>query len=377
VIALSLLFIPAGATVQHLATLRRQLRFGWIAALDIGTQLAITAVSVLLAIYGFSYWSLVAGTTAGAFTGLVIAWWGSGWAPRLPRRGTGIRPLLRFGGYTAASNFLYVISKDLDKMLLGRVWGTDAVGVYSRAHQLTMLPTYTFSGAIGRSVLPGMAGSVESPEEFRRVYLTNTSLLAILAMPTAALCLVAADFIVPLLLGQQWLEAIPVFRALAVAALAHPIASTNAWLYGSLGRGLANLVWIAANVPLLILSIVIGIKWGPIGVAISYSVYLLVTVLPCMIFALRGTPVRLIDLWPVARTPILLSIAVGAGGAVPLLSAASFSPLVGTMVATFCGGLAALAVAVVLPSARRDAIDALGALGIFRGLRRFRPPLPG
>lgn len=372
IVALSLLFIPAGASVQHRATLGRQLKFGWIAALEIATQFATSLTAIVMALAGYGYWSLVGGSAAGAVTALVVAWQGSPWLPGRPQRGTGIRKMLEFGGYTAASGLLYMLAKDLDKILLGRFWGPAAVGFYSRANQLTMLPTTTFSGAIGRSLVPGLAASTHHPEEFRRLYIHNTSLLALLAMPMAALALVAADHFVPLLLGNQWAEAIPVFRALAVAALAHPIASTNGWLYWAYGRGLANFAWIAGNVPLMVLSVAIGIPWGALGVAVSYSAYLALTVIPCMLFAMRGTPLRLRDLWPILRTPVVLSLAVAAGAAVPFWTGASLSPLAGSIACTLLGGMAAMGALMSLPVVRQDAIESLRALGIARWVERPR-----
>src|SRR3546814_6392733 len=52
-------FIASGATVQHWALLRRQMRFGTIALLETSAELTAAAIAIALAWHGAGYWALV------------------------------------------------------------------------------------------------------------------------------------------------------------------------------------------------------------------------------------------------------------------------------------------------------------------------------
>src|SRR5262249_4750258 len=52
-------FVLFGVSSQHLALLRRTLRFGTIAQIQISSTLVGTVVAIVLALCGFGYWALV------------------------------------------------------------------------------------------------------------------------------------------------------------------------------------------------------------------------------------------------------------------------------------------------------------------------------
>ena len=96
-LVLSLTFLIGGFKVQHLALLRRQLRFRSLAVIDVGSMAMGISIGIIMAVMRFGAWSLVGlslGTEVGSFilTGSL-----SRWRPGWPSRDSGVRPLLTFG----------------------------------------------------------------------------------------------------------------------------------------------------------------------------------------------------------------------------------------------------------------------------------------
>ncbi|PYK67824.1 MAG: lipopolysaccharide biosynthesis protein, partial [Verrucomicrobia bacterium] len=117
-LALSLIFLIGGFRVQHLALLRRQLRFWSIAVIDVGSMAIGGGIGIIMALMHFGVWSLVGlslGTEIGSFilTGSV-----SRWRPDWPSKGSGVRPLLAFGAHQSAGNFIFSLARGCDNLLI-------------------------------------------------------------------------------------------------------------------------------------------------------------------------------------------------------------------------------------------------------------------
>ena len=158
VLATSFLFNAAG--VQHSALLQRQMRFTALARVDIISLTVSTLLGVSMAWFGFGYWALVASAVSLPFVTTLCLWLTSGWIPDKPRVAVGIHSLIRFGGGLTLNSLIAYVAYNFEKVLLGRFWGADALGIYGRAYQLINIPTDNLNSAVGRGgICSALAGS--------------------------------------------------------------------------------------------------------------------------------------------------------------------------------------------------------------------------
>ena len=117
-----------------------------------------------------------------------------------------------------------------------------------------------------------------------------------LTLPLTIGCEFFARDVVRVLLGAKWMEALPVFRWLAPPILVFAIANTSS---GHVERLMKMSLVIA---PILLLGYVIGVPYGPIGVAYAYSTVMVVWLFPLIAWAMRGTEISfavvLRTIWP-------------------------------------------------------------------------------
>jgi O-antigen/teichoic acid export membrane protein len=127
VMATAFLFNAAG--VQHGALLQRQMRFTSLAVINTISLILGTAIAIGGAKAGYGYWALVAMTITLPLTNTIGCWLTTAWVPGLPRRRTGIRSMMRFGGTLTLTGLVMYVASNFEKVLLGRFWGVDALGV--------------------------------------------------------------------------------------------------------------------------------------------------------------------------------------------------------------------------------------------------------
>jgi PST family polysaccharide transporter len=296
--ALALTFPLEGAVVQHLGLLRRQMRFLEIAGIEVGALLAAIGAGVGMAWWQWGAWSLVGYQLAASAVTVLLAWPVSGWCPSRPTRGSGTRSLVRFGASLTAGNVMFAIGRNADSVLIGRWHGAHAVGLYSRAEALSSRPLELLLSPLAGVVVPTLARIQADPERYRRTFLQVFEALALASFVACGLLLALTSPIVHVLLGEQWEAAAVVFAGFAMTAVFRPLSLSCSWLFESGGRGRDSMIAGSVISGLVVGAVLVGVPYGPAGVAVACSVTGLVLQLPWLFhLAGRSGSVRTADLW--------------------------------------------------------------------------------
>jgi O-antigen/teichoic acid export membrane protein len=291
-------FLLNGAGVQHSALLQRQMRFTVLAWIDVGSLIASTVVAIAVAKAGYGYWALVAMTISIPFAGTIGLWLASAWVPGVPHRGVGIRSMMRFGGTLTLSGLVYYVATNFEKVLLGRFWGAEALGIYGRAYQLIRMPTDNLNSAVGDVAFSALSRIQDDPSRLRRFFLKGYSLVLGITVPITFACGLFARDMVFVLLGPKWKEVAGIFRLLAPMMLIFAILNPLGWLLNAMGLVGRSLKIALVIAPLMIASYIIGLPYGPRGVALAYSAVMMLWLFPGIAWAVHGT---VISFWDVLR----------------------------------------------------------------------------
>jgi PST family polysaccharide transporter len=311
-IAIGAGFLVGGAAAQYRASLTRDMRFALLTTIDVGALFVSVAVGIGMAVTGFGYWSLVGMTVSLNVVTVVSLWVAGGWLPGPPRRGVGVRSMLKYGGTVTLNAVVAYIAFSADKVLVGRFWGADVLGIYGRAYQLINLPTTNLNAAIAQVGFPALSRLQDNPERLKSYFLKGYGLFLSLVIPITMGCALFAEDIIRVFLGPQWGAAVPVFRLLAPSVFAFKLMNPFGWFMQATGRATRSLYLGLLLAPVIILGYIAGLPYGATGVATGFSVALLLMMLPLIYAATRGTPVTVVDTFRVVLRP-LVSILIGAG----------------------------------------------------------------
>jgi PST family polysaccharide transporter len=300
-IVMALGFVFNGAGVQHSAVLQRQMRFTALASVDTVSLVLSTAVAIGLAARGYGYWALVAMAVCLPLCTTVGLWLVSGWIPGMPRRRVGLRSMMHFGGAMTLNGLVAYVATNFEKILLGRFWGAEAIGLYGRAYQLIRMPTDNLNSAVGEVAFAALSRVQDDPERLKRYFLKGYSLVLAVTLPITFACALFSDEMVVVLLGPKWKEVAGIFRYLSPTILAFAIASPLGWLLNSTGRVGRGVRIALVFVPVVITGYVLGLPYGPRGVAIAYSVVMMLWIAPVIAWSVHGTT---ISFWNVVQVVV-------------------------------------------------------------------------
>jgi O-antigen/teichoic acid export membrane protein len=308
---LSIGFLVSGLTTQHLAILRRQMRFGALAVIQLVAEAGGMAAAVAAAFAGAGYWSLVIQRLVWISLMAAGAWLHCRWRPGLIKRGVEIRGMIGFGGNITASNLVNFLARNLDQVLIGWYWGASPLGLYERATKLTLVPITNINTPLFTVLMPTLSRLVDDPARYRRVYLRTLEKIVMLTMPCAALLIATPEAVVRLLFGPKWLAAAPIVAWLGVAMLYQPATYTSSWLFTSQDRTRDMLRWGLLGSTLTALSFFVALPFGATAVAASFSISGLLVRLPILFWLVgRRGPVRTADIYRTLAPSALAALLV-------------------------------------------------------------------
>lgn len=305
-------FIFNGASAQHRAVLQRDMRFTILAIVDVVSIVVSVALGIGMALGGLGYWALVGMIVCPNAVGLVGVWIAGDWSPLAPRRGTGVMSMLKYGGAVTLHNLVAYVAFNVDKVLLGRFWGAEVLGIYGRAYQLISLPTDNLNATIGLVGFPALSRLQNDPQRLRNYFLKGYNLFLSLVMPITMGCALFSEDIVRIFLGPKWSAAALLFRLMAPTIFTFALVNPLSWLMLATGRATRSLQIALVVAPCVILGYVLGLSYGPTGVAAGFSVATTLSAVPIIFWATNGTPVTGLDILKVLVRP-LLSILIAAG----------------------------------------------------------------
>lgn len=310
-IALSTTFFLNGLAVQHQALLNRQMRFLALAMIQVLAMVAGVSVAIVAAFYGLGYWALVFNSLAVSFFTLFATWCVTAWLPGIPQRGTDVRQMIRFGVDIMGFNLVNYFSRNLDNILIGRYHGGGALGIYSKAYQLLMMPITNLRDPLNKVAVPALSRLQYDPVGYRNYYKRFLNLLAIIAMPLIVFLFVCSEQIILIVLGSQWHEANEIFKILALVALVQVVTSTRGTVLITTGNSRRFFYLGTASAIIFSISFVVGVPWGPKGVAMAYMIATYLVFIPFMVMSFKGTPVCTFDFFKSIFVPLISSVLMG------------------------------------------------------------------
>ena len=304
-------FLFSGLMLQHRALLRREMDYTTLALAEMVSLVVSVVVAVWMALAGFTYWALVGRYLSEQAVLMVGVWVASAWRPGRGVWDGGVRSMIKFGGNLASFNILSYLSRNLDNVLLGWRWGTGVLGLYDNAYRLLYLPIQQINTPVSDVAISALSRLQDDAEKYRAYYRRGLMLATSAGMPIVGFMLVSTDKIVLAILGEQWLDVVPIFRVLGPAVFLGTFNVATGWAYISLGQTARQLRWQLIGSTAMSIAFFVGLPWKGVGVAAACSITTLLLRYPATAYCFRGTCLRMVDVLQPLWLPTYASIGSG------------------------------------------------------------------
>ena len=230
---------------------------------------------IALAFVMHSTWALVLGVIAGAIFEVCLSFIMLKEKPifhYIRSRGSLIFKNAR---WLSLSSLLSYLNDNVDDFLLGKIVGTHKLGIYHNAYALSHKVNYELSKSAYHGIMPIFSKMTQDDENLRlkkAFYKSFFSTLIIVSLISFPL-IFFPETLINLLLGDQWLEAIDILRALTLAGLVHTMANLCYALIIAKKKYFYLNAHMSFSLMLIILGIIVfGQKYGLTGAV--YAIFL-------------------------------------------------------------------------------------------------------
>jgi O-antigen/teichoic acid export membrane protein len=269
IIASMFLIYPLG--MIHKVILTRRLEFRSIAVVEVLSAWIGGTAAVAMAWKGAGIYSIALQFVIEFVISAVALWTLCDWRPRLIFRWRAVRDLTGFSTNLLATSVLNYWVRNVDNLLVGFYLGAFELGLYSRAYAIMLFPLSRVTWVFSRVMVRSFTLIRGDQERVRSVFLKMSRVVGLITFPMMLGVAASAEAFVSCAFGSQWLGMVPVLRILAVVGMVQSITSVVSSLYMSHDMMSLRFRVSLTGQALQVAGIVIGLRWGILGVASCYA----------------------------------------------------------------------------------------------------------
>ncbi len=270
---ISIVFTIVSFSFIQQSLLKKEMEFKKLFNINIISTIIYGLITIMLAFNGFGVKALVIGYISKniIITILIISF--QRWLPDFNFNFREIKDLLNFGIYAFGSSFLNYFNRNLDYLIIGRFLGSEALGYYTLAYKLMLIPVQKIGGIISNTFLPAFSQIKNNQKSIKKYYLKVLQLISLLTFPMmGGLFIVAPEFILSIY-GENWIPVIILIQILSVTGALQSLGTTVGIILFSQGRSDISFKWNLFAVSNLAIAMIIGMNWGIVGVAAGVAIF--------------------------------------------------------------------------------------------------------
>jgi O-antigen/teichoic acid export membrane protein len=235
-------------------------------------------VAVFMAYNGYGVWSIIIAQIVEKIANNVILFLYSPFIPSLIFDLKIAKKYIKFGRDIFIGAIISIIITNGDDTLIGRIIGTAALGFYSISQHFAGIVVSIIAGLVGSISFPILSKLQYDKEKFSQVFFKLYKIKNMFILPSIGGSVILANWIVPLILGEEWLPIIPIFYILSVAALINHFVSIGSSVMHSLGKPeiIRNNKIIQFSFYIILIYPFIKL-WGVIGVSYVMVIFALIS----------------------------------------------------------------------------------------------------
>lgn len=196
--------------------LQRNLQFDRLMRYYVLQKVVGIAIALPFAFMLRNYWALVVALPLNWLVMLPVSY---RMAPHRPRLSLARwREFFDFSKWLFIGNLFQIVENQMFNVIIGRLQGVAAVGLYQVAYQVAALPISEIAAPIRAPHFAGLAQVQNSLAELRRHVLTGLELQWVVILPLSVGIALTAHEITVLFLGQRWLDLVDLMALVALFA---------------------------------------------------------------------------------------------------------------------------------------------------------------
>ncbi len=305
-----LIIVIGSIKTVSMALAMRELRYKYRAMLGMFGRLSNAVVCIVMALMGYGPWALVISVLVNhtiVTIGFLLI---MKRMPALVMRLRQVYPIISYGTKLMASRIFEYFSMRSAVIVISVFLGQTAVGFYSFANQLAMIPLDKVGALFNSVAFPALSRLQEDEEGFKRVFMGMHKYLLMLSFPVLILMIMCAEPIIIVLLTEKWLPAKPILQILCAVNLLKISGMLIPHVLAALGKAGKVLIYEVISGLLLTIGFVVGAYWGGTEAHVALAWVFVYPVIYILLWwmLLSGLPIKPLEIWHSIKATVIASL---------------------------------------------------------------------
>ena len=268
------------------AIMMKEKEFIVIAKRNVFVPILTNIFAVILALYGFKYYALVMQSVLLAFFTFILnlVFCIRHYKLKLLFKFDfkGFNKIRNYSGFQFAFSLVNYFSRNLDNLLISKVFNEAILGIYDKAYKLMLYPLNMLTSVISPVLHPILSEYQDNKGYIYEQYIKVLKVLSFFGVFIVPVCFVSNYEIIYIMFGEQWISAASCFRILSISVWTQLLTSSTGAIFQSVGKTDLMLKSSLINTAITVILILIGLNMGSIEivsafVTISYLVNFFIT----------------------------------------------------------------------------------------------------
>jgi lipopolysaccharide exporter len=252
---------------------------------------ALTAI--IFAFITRSATSLVWGLLAGVILEIILSFALIKPRPKLAFESTKVKKVIHRGKWLTAAGIFQYFFHEGDDWVVGKLLNTTELGTYQIAYKISSLPIYEVGEIFNKVTFPVYSKIKSEPARLRSAFYRVTLVISALVIPFGLILFFFTKPLVLLILGNNWLGAVPVIKVLAIFGIIRAITGSAHSLYlGVNKQEYATVTTLVSILGLALTIIPLVLRYGIVGAGFSALIGSIIAT-PVMVYYV----LKILKLW--------------------------------------------------------------------------------
>ena len=280
-------FIIASLCISPNAMLVRDLKMKEKAITSLSALVISGTVAVIMAMKGFSYWSLA---TQQVLYNAVICfgrYYYTRWCPTFKVDFTPVKQMFSFSYKVLITAVLTTINNNVLTVIFGRLFPAQAVGNYYQANKWNTMANQLVTNTVAQVAQPVLTRVTDDNERQCRVFGKMLRFTAFLAFPAMFGLALVAPQVILLAIGDKWVNSIPLLQILCISGAFIPLYTVYQNLFLSQGKSDTYMWLTISQIAIMLISVLACHKLGITAMVIAFACINILCLLAWQLYASR------------------------------------------------------------------------------------------
>ncbi|MDA7706977.1 lipopolysaccharide biosynthesis protein [Flavobacteriaceae bacterium] len=265
----ALVFLLTAFSAVQTTILTKQMAFKKLTLLSMPSTIIGVIVGLYMGYNGYGVWSIVGLYLTTEFIRTMLLWVFADWKPALHFSIEKFKTHYGFGYKLMLSAILDTVFQNMYNIIIGKFFSARTLGYFERSKRFCEYPSASFTGIMLKVTYPMLSKLQDEPERLAKIYRKILRISFFIIAPIMLGGAALAEPLFEVILGPEWKPAILFFQILCLSMMLYPIHAFNLNILNVYGRSDLFLKLEIIKKSISVVSILIGLQFGILGLVWS------------------------------------------------------------------------------------------------------------